>query len=118
MKFDCAIVGGGLAGHNGLRSIDAHLHSADFVRVRMGVGKPPGGSDPTTLGLFASIGIVKGQPFAPDERMKKIEEFQGGQIAFMNKWKGGAMVLAGLGTVSSYFMGAFEWISKFISMKH
>ncbi len=34
--------------------------------------EPPGSSDPTTLGLFASIGIVKGQPFAPDERMKKI----------------------------------------------
>ena len=34
--------------------------------------EPPEGSDPTTLGLFASIGIVKGQPFAPDERMKKI----------------------------------------------
>jgi PTH1 family peptidyl-tRNA hydrolase len=38
-------VGGGLAGHNGLRSLDAHLHATDFVRVRMGVGKPPGGSD-------------------------------------------------------------------------
>lgn len=37
--------GGGLAGHNGLRSIDAHLHTRDFVRVRMGVGKPPGGAD-------------------------------------------------------------------------
>ena len=34
-------VGGGLAGHNGLRSIAAHLHSQDFVRVRIGVGKPP-----------------------------------------------------------------------------
>ena len=34
--------------------------------------EPPGGSDPTTLGLFASVGIVKGQPFNPDERMKKI----------------------------------------------
>ncbi len=34
-------VGGGLAGHNGLRSIKAHLHSDDFVRVRIGVGKPP-----------------------------------------------------------------------------
>jgi peptidyl-tRNA hydrolase, PTH1 family len=33
-------LGGGLAGHNGLRSIQAHLHSADFVRVRIGVGKP------------------------------------------------------------------------------
>jgi hypothetical protein len=27
---------------------------------------------PTTLGLFASIGIARGQPFNPDERMKKI----------------------------------------------
>jgi hypothetical protein len=34
--------------------------------------EPSDGSDPTTLGLFASIGIVKGQPFNPDERMKKI----------------------------------------------
>ena len=34
-------VGGGLAGHNGLKSIKAHLHSDEFVRVRIGVGKPP-----------------------------------------------------------------------------
>jgi peptidyl-tRNA hydrolase, PTH1 family len=33
-------VGGGLAGHNGLRSIRAHLHSDDFVRLRIGVDKP------------------------------------------------------------------------------
>jgi PTH1 family peptidyl-tRNA hydrolase len=34
-------VGGGLAGNNGLRSIRDHLHSPDFLRVRIGVGKPP-----------------------------------------------------------------------------
>jgi peptidyl-tRNA hydrolase, PTH1 family len=34
--------GGGLAGHNGLRSIVAHLKSHDFCRIRIGVGKPPG----------------------------------------------------------------------------
>ena len=34
--------------------------------------EPAEGSDPTTLGLVASIGIVKGQPFNPDARMKKI----------------------------------------------
>jgi hypothetical protein len=34
--------------------------------------EPSEGSDPTTLGLFASIGIEKGKPFNPDERMKKI----------------------------------------------
>jgi PTH1 family peptidyl-tRNA hydrolase len=32
--------GGGLAGHNGLRSIRAHLHTDEFLRVRIGVGKP------------------------------------------------------------------------------
>lgn len=37
-------VGGGLAGHNGLRSMKQHLHSQDFVRVRIGVGKPPSGA--------------------------------------------------------------------------
>jgi PTH1 family peptidyl-tRNA hydrolase len=34
--------GGGLAGHNGLRSLKQHLKTDDFVRVRIGVGKPPG----------------------------------------------------------------------------
>jgi PTH1 family peptidyl-tRNA hydrolase len=33
--------GGGLAGHNGLRSIKAHLHTDEFLRVRIGIGKPP-----------------------------------------------------------------------------
>lgn len=34
--------GGGLAGNNGLKSIKAHLGTDAFVRVRIGVGKPPG----------------------------------------------------------------------------
>jgi PTH1 family peptidyl-tRNA hydrolase len=34
--------GGGLAGNNGLKSIKAHLHTDDFLRIRIGVGKPPG----------------------------------------------------------------------------
>jgi PTH1 family peptidyl-tRNA hydrolase len=33
-------LGGGLAGHNGLRSIRQSLGSADFLRVRVGVGRP------------------------------------------------------------------------------
>jgi len=33
-------VGGGLAGHNGLRSIKAHMHTDEFLRIRIGVGKP------------------------------------------------------------------------------
>jgi PTH1 family peptidyl-tRNA hydrolase len=34
-------VGGGLAGHNGLRSIRDHLRATSFVRVRIGIGRPP-----------------------------------------------------------------------------
>jgi len=32
--------GGGLAGHNGLKSIAAHLGTQEFKRVRMGIGRP------------------------------------------------------------------------------
>lgn len=34
--------GGGLAGHNGLKSIKAHVKTDEFARVRIGIGKPPG----------------------------------------------------------------------------
>jgi peptidyl-tRNA hydrolase, PTH1 family len=35
-------LGGGTAGHNGLKSIKAHLSTAEFSRVRIGIGRPPG----------------------------------------------------------------------------
>ncbi len=35
-----AKVGGGSAGHNGIRSIDAHLDDANYRRIRLGVGHP------------------------------------------------------------------------------
>lgn len=34
-------MGGGTAGHNGLRSVQSHLRTNQFARVRIGVGKPP-----------------------------------------------------------------------------
>jgi len=34
-------LGGGLAGHNGLKSISAALRSDDYARLRIGIGKPP-----------------------------------------------------------------------------
>jgi PTH1 family peptidyl-tRNA hydrolase len=34
--------GGGTAGNNGLKSIERHLHTGDYLRVRIGIGKPPG----------------------------------------------------------------------------
>lgn len=35
-------VGGGTAGNNGIKSVHAHLHDPGYVRVRIGIGKPPG----------------------------------------------------------------------------
>jgi PTH1 family peptidyl-tRNA hydrolase len=43
-----ARLGGGLAGHNGLRSIAQHLKTPDFMRLRIGVGRP-GRGDPRPL---------------------------------------------------------------------
>ena len=43
-----ARLGGGLAGHNGLRSIAQHLKTQDFLRLRVGVGRP-GRGDPRPL---------------------------------------------------------------------
>jgi peptidyl-tRNA hydrolase, PTH1 family len=52
--------GGGEAGHNGLRSVAQHL-GRDFVRLRMGIGKPP----PEFRGRGADFVL---QGFAPAER--------------------------------------------------
>src|SRR2546423_2487821 len=38
-----ARIGGGLAGHNGLRSIASHLRTPEFMRLRVGVGRPERG---------------------------------------------------------------------------
>jgi len=52
------------------------IHAMDFTffeEVNQVVQEEPNdATDPETLGLLASIGIEKGKPFAPDERMKKI----------------------------------------------
>jgi PTH1 family peptidyl-tRNA hydrolase len=43
--------GGGDNGHNGLRSITASLGSRDYLRVRVGIGRPPGRMDPADFVL-------------------------------------------------------------------
>jgi PTH1 family peptidyl-tRNA hydrolase len=51
--------GGGAGGHNGLRSLDQSLGSKDYLRVRIGVGRPPGRQDPADYVL---------EPFGKSER--------------------------------------------------
>jgi peptidyl-tRNA hydrolase, PTH1 family len=43
--------GGGEGGHNGLRSVAQALGSRDFLRVRVGIGRPPGRKDPAVFVL-------------------------------------------------------------------
>jgi PTH1 family peptidyl-tRNA hydrolase len=54
-----ARIGGGLAGHNGLRSIAAQLGTRDFARLRVGVGRPERG-DPRPVADFVL------SPFPPE----------------------------------------------------
>jgi PTH1 family peptidyl-tRNA hydrolase len=43
--------GGGSGGHNGLRSLDSALGTREFLRVRVGIGRPPGRQDPADFVL-------------------------------------------------------------------
>jgi len=51
-------IGGSTAGHNGLKSLQQALRTPDFLRVRVGVGRPPGRQDPADYVL---------QPFSKRE---------------------------------------------------
>ncbi|MEU4842095.1 aminoacyl-tRNA hydrolase [Nocardia testacea] len=49
--------GGGEGGHNGLRSVSGALTSKDYLRTRIGIGRPPGRQDPADYVLkpFSSV---------------------------------------------------------------
>jgi PTH1 family peptidyl-tRNA hydrolase len=60
-----ARLGGGLAGHNGLRSIAQRLGSQDFLRLRIGVGRPERG-DPRPVADYVL------SPFTPEDDVDAI----------------------------------------------
>ena len=60
-----ARLGGGLAGHNGLRSISQSLGTAEFTRLRIGVGRPERG-DPRPVADYVL------SPFAPEDDVEEI----------------------------------------------
>jgi len=57
--------GGGLAGHNGLRSLAQHLGTQDFLRLRIGVGRP-GRGDPRPVADWVL------SPFASEEDLEAL----------------------------------------------
>jgi peptidyl-tRNA hydrolase, PTH1 family len=54
---------GGTAGHNGLKDVAKALGSPDFLRVRIGVGRPPGRQDPAAY-VLEPIGKREAEDFA------------------------------------------------------
>jgi peptidyl-tRNA hydrolase, PTH1 family len=60
-----ARLGGGLAGHNGLRSIASRVGSQDFLRLRVGVGRP-GRGDPRPVADYVL------SPFAPEDDAEEL----------------------------------------------
>ena len=60
-----ARAGGGLAGHNGLRSLAQHLGSQEFERLRIGVGRP-GRGDPRSVSDWVLSG------FAPEDDLEAL----------------------------------------------
>ncbi len=68
-----ARLGGGLAGHNGLRSIAQRLGSAEFLRLRVGVGRPER-SDPRPVADYVL------SPFVPEDDARAIASLVGDAV--------------------------------------
>lgn len=83
-------VGGGHGGHNGLRSISGALGHGDYVRVRLGVGRPQGAGDVSdhVLSRFAS-GERQELPALLDQAVAALEAILvRGAVAAMNEFNG------------------------------
>src|SRR6266704_3197088 len=66
--------GGGDGGHNGLRSATSALGSKDYLRVRFGVGRPPGRQDPADYVLREfSVAERKEVPYLVDRAADAVE---------------------------------------------
>ena len=67
--------GGGEGGHNGLRSVSKSLGSKDYLRVRLGIGRPPGRQDPADFVLkdFSKAERTDVLPFLLDEGADAVE---------------------------------------------
>jgi hypothetical protein len=79
--------------------------------------EPPGSGDPELLGLLAAVGIVHGQPFEPDERMRKILEDAAAvgnatarTVTFAARPEEGFDFYPNSGWQSALFVGGYEFL--------
>jgi PTH1 family peptidyl-tRNA hydrolase len=73
--------GGGDNGHNGLRSVTSALGSKDYLRVRVGIGRPPGRQDPADFVLkdFSTV-ERKELPLLVDRAADAVEALLSGSL--------------------------------------
>ena len=83
--------GGGDGGHNGLKSITKSLGSKEYLRVRFGIGRPPGRQDPADYVLkpFSSV-EAKELPLEVDRAADAVEALLTGSLeAAQNRYHAG-----------------------------
>jgi peptidyl-tRNA hydrolase, PTH1 family len=74
-------LGGGDNGHNGLRSITKSIGTRDYLRVRFGVGRPPGRQDPADFVLKDFSGAERKElPFHVDRTADAVEALLAGTL--------------------------------------
>ena len=79
LDIDAGVVrlkkGGGEGGHNGLRSVSRSLGTRDYLRVRLGIGRPPGRQDPADFVLkdFSKAERADVLPFLLDDGADAVE---------------------------------------------
>ena len=79
--------------------------------------EPAGAGEPEMLGLLASVGIVKGKPFAPDDRMRKILEeavvvgnATARTISFAPRPEEGFAYYPGSAWINMLFVGGYQFL--------
>jgi len=81
-------VGGGEGGHNGLRSITKSVGTRDYLRVRVGIGRPPGRMDPADYVLHDFSGSERSEvPLLVSDAADALELLVAeGLVAAQQRW--------------------------------
>ncbi len=101
---------------SGLKMNTIHARSGEFYReINTALQHEPAGAFPPEMtGLFASIGIKKGLPFTPDERMNKILE----EAAVVANATARALLFRARDRDAMYFYDDRQWYTSFVGGSH